>query len=159
MQYPLPSSRLKDQGLSLFSGSEKRREEKVDGDRDLLGQLMSSYQALKSTGIDLVKLKASFLLQSFLNTFAGYPQLDRRSESSIVLYVEHVSKRNHFRTPELQNSRPNLYSTETRPVPNLYSNKSKRVPDTYCIVMRKSPLVTKSGINVIATGHCLRRYP
>ena len=43
MQYPLPSSILKDQGLSPFSWSKKRREEKADRDRGLLGQLVSSY--------------------------------------------------------------------------------------------------------------------
>ena len=35
-QYPLPSLILKDQGLSPFNGSEKKREEKADGDRGLL---------------------------------------------------------------------------------------------------------------------------
>ena len=43
MQYPLPSLILEDQGLSPFSGSEKRRKEKADGDRGLLGQLVLSY--------------------------------------------------------------------------------------------------------------------
>ena len=41
-QYALPSLIWKDQELSPFSGSEKRREVEADGGRGLLGQLVSS---------------------------------------------------------------------------------------------------------------------
>ena len=62
---------------------------------------------------------------------------------------------------------PNLYSTKMRPVPNLYSTKSAAAQNHIVrnldksqtrIVKRKSPLVAKSGTDVIATGHCSRRY-
>ena len=50
---------------------EKRRE--VNDGRDLIETMeASSYQTWRSTGIDLVKLKASLLLWIFLNTAVGY---------------------------------------------------------------------------------------
>ena len=63
-------------GFRPFSGFEKRREEKRSGAEQTeiknIKAALYSLSILKKHRIDLVKLKASLLLQSFLNTAAGH---------------------------------------------------------------------------------------